>query len=176
MSVYSSVSCWSGCRAAAYSPFPGDSRCQTRQGWALKWRITEPSQCSFGQNRSRAGRSTAVNQDPGRFPGEGWVKMKARLIVLCAVMVCGATVCWSRGNAAELPIRYNGSVMSVAFSPEGNVVATGGGQGLDEPGEVILWDAQTGTILRRLHGHSELVVCVAFSPDGKTLARTPPLG
>src|SRR2546430_7755454 len=34
-------------------------------------------------------------------------------------------------------------------------------------GEVHLWDADTGALLRCLHGHEKEVTCVTFTPDGK---------
>jgi WD40 repeat protein len=32
---------------------------------------------------------------------------------------------------------------------------------------VVLWDAMTGTELRRLRGHADAVLCVAFLPGGR---------
>jgi WD40 repeat protein len=34
---------------------------------------------------------------------------------------------------------------------------------------IKLWDAQTGHVVRTLHGHHEAALCVAFSPDGRHL-------
>jgi WD40 repeat protein/tetratricopeptide (TPR) repeat protein len=42
------------------------------------------------------------------------------------------------------------------------------------PGEVILWDAATGTPTRTLRGHKNVVTAVAFSPDGRQLASASP--
>ena len=60
---------------------------------------------------------------------------------------------------------HEGGVKSVAFSPDGKTLATGGA---DQSGR--LWDAATGKELRKFEGHAAAVEAVAFSPDGKTLA------
>jgi WD40 repeat protein len=54
---------------------------------------------------------------------------------------------------------------SVAFSPDGRTIVTGGF------GTVArLFDAETGRLLRPFRGHKDGINAVAFSPDGKTLA------
>jgi WD40 repeat protein len=68
-------------------------------------------------------------------------------------------------------------VHSVAFSPDGKTVASGGIDALfglagaeAYPHQTIkLWDAQAGALKRTLTGHSNLVWSLAFSLDGKTL-------
>jgi WD40 repeat protein len=60
---------------------------------------------------------------------------------------------------------HTDSVCSVAFSPDGKILASGS---WDDT--IKLWDVATGTLLRTLQGHTDLVWSVAFSPDGKILA------
>src|SRR2546422_1065184 len=63
---------------------------------------------------------------------------------------------------------HDDMVASVAFSPDGKTLASGGGG--SGPGEIKLWDVATGKERAALKGHTRGVTSVAFSPDGKTLA------
>ena len=58
---------------------------------------------------------------------------------------------------------------SVAFSPEGSTLVSGGVK-LFGGGILDLWDADTGQHKKRLTGHSWRVRSVAFSPEGKRFA------
>ncbi len=55
-------------------------------------------------------------------------------------------------------------VEALAYSPDGKTLASGAFQ------EVVLWDADKGTIRRRLTGFADRVVALEFSHDGKLLA------
>ena len=57
------------------------------------------------------------------------------------------------------------SVLQVAFSPDGKLLATGSADKT-----VKLWDVRTGEAKNTLTGHRAEVDAVAFSPDGKLLA------
>ena len=59
----------------------------------------------------------------------------------------------------------NGDVSSVAYSPDGSIVASS-----YNPNLVLLSDAESGVSLRTLVGHTSGVYSVAFSPDGNTIA------
>src|SRR5262245_60223192 len=58
-------------------------------------------------------------------------------------------------------------VFSLAFSPDGKLLATGHTGNADV--QIKLWDAASGKLIRVMEGHKELVRSVKFSPDGKLL-------
>lgn len=61
-----------------------------------------------------------------------------------------------------------GSLMSVAYSPEGAYVAASTGP----ERTVLLWDAVEGTILKTINTNAKYAGNISFSPDGKILATT----
>ncbi len=58
-----------------------------------------------------------------------------------------------------------GTVFSVAFSPNGRLLAAG-----TDSGEVRIWYAASGIPMCTYQGHTDWVRCVTFSPDGNLLA------
>ena len=59
-------------------------------------------------------------------------------------------------------------VESVAFSPDGRLLASAGGQyKRGEPGVLRIWDSTSGEAIHTWVGHAERVNCVVFSPDGR---------
>jgi WD40 repeat protein/serine/threonine protein kinase len=58
-------------------------------------------------------------------------------------------------------------VYAVAMSPDGRWAATGSDD--MEGGVLRIWNVETGELVRALDGHSDAVVSVAFSGDGKRL-------
>lgn len=65
-------------------------------------------------------------------------------------------------------------VHSVAVSPDGNLLASGGssfpGPMGEFIGELIVWDIKTQKTRAKLLGHNSSITGVCFSPDGKILA------
>jgi WD40 repeat protein/serine/threonine protein kinase len=64
-----------------------------------------------------------------------------------------------------LTARVPGPSLNVAFSPDGERLATGGEKSL-----VNIWDVKTGMGLQTLPGHNGFVYTVAFSHDGRWIA------
>ena len=60
---------------------------------------------------------------------------------------------------------HTGSVLSVAYRPDGMHLASAGADHA-----IKIWDAISGRELLTLQGHNQSIHCVAYSPDGKRLA------
>ena len=69
------------------------------------------------------------------------------------------------GKASEVLKGHGRVVNAVAFSPDGEIIASG-----SDDSTIRLWDPHNGMHLETLEGHKEIVNSIAFSPDGRTLA------
>jgi RNA polymerase sigma factor (sigma-70 family) len=91
---------------------------------------------------------------------------------LLATAEAGTLRLWDLAKSKELLRLESGKpeervVYAVAFCPpDGKVLASAEGPAKT----AILWDVSTGKKLRTFAGHTQHVLEVAFSPDGKTLA------
>ena len=91
----------------------------------------------------------------------------------------GATAAWDVGCKWSMERQIGASVgkspfadrvYALAFSPDGKMLATGGGEPSRE-GEIRLWNVETGAaVCEILRAHSDTVFALEFSPDGRALA------
>ncbi|MGY1702962.1 toll/interleukin-1 receptor domain-containing protein [Geodermatophilus sp. SYSU D00697] len=66
----------------------------------------------------------------------------------------------------ELVAGEDERIWSLALSPDGRTIASGGGV---RSGDITLWDIETGNRTAVLTGHDDLVSGLAFTPDGTML-------
>jgi len=58
-------------------------------------------------------------------------------------------------------------VYTATFSPDSTLIATGGYSEDDE--RIKIWDTNTGKLVAILKGHTDTVLCLAWTADGRTL-------
>jgi len=74
---------------------------------------------------------------------------------------------WSVPDGKELVTfrEHDNIVLATAVSPDGRLVATGGGNNQ----EILIWDMESGTLHQRLSGQGASVWAVGFSRDGRRM-------
>jgi WD40 repeat protein len=95
----------------------------------------------------------------------GYVTFSRDGKLLAAVRGDEAVLVWDTATGKEVHL-FRGR--TVAFSPDGKLIACGGMTD-SNLGIIRLYDAATGKAVRELRGHLTAVASLTFSPDGKTL-------
>ena len=71
---------------------------------------------------------------------------------------------WNIHDGSSKVLGSGNEFLSVAFSPDGRYVAAG-----DDWGSLWIWDSRTHTLVAKWRGHTEIVWCIGFTPDGNGL-------
>lgn len=71
---------------------------------------------------------------------------------------------WSTGTSTDELPGHRGPVLSVGFSPNSHLLASGSADHT-----IRLWDVRRAELLGVLQGHTDVVHCIVFAADGRTL-------
>jgi WD40 repeat protein len=120
------------------------------------------------QQRSVVVWDVGHGQEVQRFPQHGWSPGQALTFSADGNMLAGTVPhtflkVWKVKDWAEIHSSSDSTMFSLAFHPEGQIVATGHGDGT-----IGLWDLIENKKKRTLRGPSR-VSTLKFTPDGKTL-------
>jgi len=121
----------------------------------VQWRTSAVETAATAQAQDRA---TAQARAAATVQARATATVQAQLGVITLENV-------SRVQRLRTLVGHYGRVTSVAFSPDGTLLASG-----SDDYTVRLWRSSDGTFLRSLQGHTGYVKSVAFSPDGTILA------
>jgi WD40 repeat protein/serine/threonine protein kinase len=144
--------------SAAFSPDGKRIASASQDGFIKFWDARTGRELhSFLAHNGHA-RSVAFSSDGLRLASAGWDgKVK-----VWDIRTDPPVLAWER--------RASGQNHSVAFSPKGDLVVSGGEEPNAVAGTVRIWDAATGAAIWTHRGNEILVRSVAFSPDGRYLA------
>jgi len=112
-----------------------------------------------------------VRRFGGRCSGQGVALAADGKLLVTGSYPENSARLWEVENGHEIHelVGNRAQLRGAAFSPDGAVLLTGGGDFVRGGGDTSLriWDVTTGKQLRLMNGGPQLVWCVAFSPDGR---------
>jgi WD40 repeat protein len=136
---------------------------------SIPWSGTAPSLAFSPDGKTLALGGLVWGDSIGFALTQGWQASQGRLP--------GEVQLWNFEEHRKLGVfkGHRELVTALGFSPDGSLLATGSGKlemtvADDTTGQIKVWDVGRGQELLTLEGHPTAITCVAFSPDGKTLA------
>ncbi|MEQ8791495.1 MAG: caspase family protein [Pirellulaceae bacterium] len=160
-------------RSASFSPSGEQVVYSTEQGVFVKSALTDADAATI-VSREVKKKKNGKQRKPGWFSASD-----AHLAVMSPD---GRRVLVADEYFAQLRNAASGALVESYYGPQGgagrqgiqNAVVTPDGEYVltvgaarDGGAELMLWDGPSGRLLKRLQGHSDMVQCVAISPDGK---------
>jgi WD40 repeat protein len=95
----------------------------------------------------------------------------AAILSLLAILGCSSAPPAPRPVPRVVLEAHTGEVHAVAFSPDGSMFASAGAKASNPVAdEITLWTTATGDRRLTFANYKDIVSCLAFSPDAKTLA------
>ncbi len=101
--------------------------------------------------------------------GKGWIREIQYSPTRTHLAVAGSIGIWiydtTTNREIDLLTGHTSTVNAMAYSPDGNMIASG-----SSDGSIRFWDAVTGDEISTIWGHEDAIRSLAFSEDGATLA------
>lgn len=84
--------------------------------------------------------------------------------------IAGKVAIWDVQTGKEIKSLTKKGAVSLAYSPDGKMMAVGIGKVVNQPSFVEIWDLGNTRVIASFRCHDDLFGSVSWSPDGKTLA------
>jgi WD40 repeat protein len=111
-------------------------------------------------------------RSPGRFEFAFFsLSPDGRRVARLTASDASAVVVWDiTDEEMAFAIKHDKTVMTVTYSPNGKLLATGTSVGDESPAEIRFWDAGTGQQVGPIIAQPAPIALLAFSPDSQSVA------